>query len=748
MEKQKRHIFKKIVALFVCTFLIGIFACLMWFILSTSSAHLDRQKFVSSKNKMAFTICDANGNQIDDQMVLTDDYVKIEELPDHVKNAFIAVEDKRFYSHHGIDLKRMGGAVLKNLKNRKASEGASTITQQLIKNTHLSREKTLQRKMKEIKLALEAERIMSKDEILEEYLNTIYFGNGAYGIENASKTYFAKSAKELSINESAVLASVINAPRVYDPYASTSACEKRKNLVLSLMKSQEMISEDDYQKNAKSGIQTVQNGNKTSNLALKSVIGEVCDLLKVSENQLRNMKVSIYCDIDFSLQKSIQNILESGKYSVLGEKGFGASVGVIVVDNASKSVVSFAGVSTNNLSEKHQPGSLIKPLLVYAPAIESGQIYPESIVKDEPINIGGYAPTNANKTFLGDVSIKVAIEKSLNIPAVKTMSNLGVQKAKNFAEGLGITFDGKDQNLALALGGMTKGVSIKQLADAYSAFATNGNYCESTIVSKIVDSNGKILYENQKKLSKAMKDSTAYLMTDMLKGVVQNGTARRLKGFDFDVAAKTGTVGISSSSKNSDAYIACYTTSHTIVCFIRSNAKSGALPSSVNGSTYPASLAREILEILYSKNKPNDFAQPQSVILEDIDVRCLKDSKVLLASSSTPERYKKQALFDKNNLPEISQGIDAHTTLLHVYMEENKKPTLEFESKNGFEYQIVRKNRNSEKIIYLQNGNGEKLSYIDINAQSGEIYEYYVQSVAREHIEAKARSNSVKLFVS
>ena len=320
MEKQKRHIFKKIVALFVCTFLIGIFACLMWFILSTSSAHLDRQKFVSSKNKMAFTICDANGNQIDDQMVLTDDYVKIEELPDHVKNAFIAVEDKRFYSHHGIDLKRMGGAVLKNLKNRKASEGASTITQQLIKNTHLSREKTLQRKMKEIKLALEAERIMSKDEILEEYLNTIYFGNGAYGIENASKTYFAKSAKELSINESAVLASVINAPRVYDPYASTSACEKRKNLVLSLMKSQEMISEDDYQKNAKSGIQTVQNGNKTSNLALKSVIGEVCDLLKVSENQLRNMKVSIYCDIDFLSKKAFKTFLKVENIRCLEKK--------------------------------------------------------------------------------------------------------------------------------------------------------------------------------------------------------------------------------------------------------------------------------------------------------------------------------------------------------------------------------------------------------------------------------------------
>lgn len=741
---KKKHVFRKILlSFFGILIAVPIFAVFL-FAYETKDAKLDMSLFSSSKNAVAFSVCDEENNNVD-LAIFGDKQLDISTLPSHVKNAFIAVEDKRFYSHSGVDYKRMAGALLKNIKSRKFSEGASTITQQLIKNTHLSREKTVTRKMKEIKLAIKAEKVFSKDKILEEYLNTIYFGNGAYGIENASELYFSKPAKDLSIAESATLAGVINAPRIYDPISSQERCKERRNLVLKLMQNQNYISLEEYEKNAKTPINIVKNDIKTLKYAKKCIIQETCDALNVTENQLKNMHINIKCSIDFSLQKDIDNLLLNESVHVNGEDKSPASIGVFVVDNKTKNVVAVAGFGGMNFSSKRQPGSLIKPILVYAPALEKGQISPETILKDEPICIDGYSPSNASKTFMGNVSAKVALEKSLNIPAVKVLSNIGVPYAKNFASNIGIQFDEKDTNLALALGGMTNGVTLKQLADAYSTFATNGEFCKSSFVSEIVSDTGKVLYSAQKNKTRSMKTSTAFLISDMLKGTVKNGTARRLSGFNFDLSAKTGTVGVPSSHLNTDAYTACFTTDHTIICYYGANSKSGNLPSSVNGASYPANLTKEVLKILYQDSSPQSFIVPDDVVSADIDTRTLSSGKVTLANPSTQSRYKRTAYFDKNNLPPYSTELDAFVPTLQVEMEQNQKPTLLFEAKGGFTFTLIRSQGQKQQIVYEVVGNGKKIDFTDQSAKQNEIYEYQLYAVSNTIPLPKTKSNTIKL---
>lgn len=741
---KKKHVFRKILlSFFGILIAVPIFAVFL-FAYETKDAKLDMSLFSSSKNAVAFSVCDEENNNVD-LAIFGDKQLDISTLPSHVKNAFIAVEDKRFYSHSGVDYKRMAGALLKNIKSRKFSEGASTITQQLIKNTHLSREKTVTRKMKEIKLAIKAEKVFSKDKILEEYLNTIYFGNGAYGIENASELYFSKPAKDLSIAESATLAGVINAPRIYDPILNQERCKERRNLVLKLMQNQNYISFEEYEKNAKTPINIVKNDIKTLKYAKKCIIQETCDALNVTENQLKNMHINIKCSIDFSLQKDIDNLLLNESVHVNGENQSPASIGVFVVDNKTKNVVAVAGFGGMNFSSKRQPGSLIKPILVYAPALEKGQISPETILKDEPICIDGYSPSNASKTFMGNVSAKVALEKSLNIPAVKVLSNIGVPYAKNFASNIGIQFDEKDTNLALALGGMTNGVTLKQLADAYSTFATNGEFCKSSFVSEIVSDTGKVLYSAQKNKTQSMKTSTAFLISDMLKGTVKNGTARRLSGFNFDLSAKTGTVGVPSSHLNTDAYTACFTTDHTIICYYGANSKSGNLPSSVNGASYPANLTKEVLKILYQDSSPQSFIVPDDVVSADIDTRTLSSGKVTLANPSTQSRYKRTAYFDKNNLPPYSTELDAFVPTLQVEMEQNQKPTLLFEAKDGFTFMLIRSHGQKQQIVYEVVGDGKKIDFTDQSAKQNEIYEYQLYAVSNTIPLPKTKSNTIKL---
>ncbi|MBQ7466469.1 MAG: transglycosylase domain-containing protein, partial [Clostridia bacterium] len=328
MKKKISKILLKITAFALCTVLIFCASASLFFFSVTKDTHLDESKFARTQN-IAVNIYDTTNTPLDKSEFFSEKrYVTLNELPAFVPQAFIATEDRRFYSHHGIDLKRMASASLKNLKNKKFSQGASTITQQLIKNTHLSQEKTLTRKLKEIKLSFALEQKLSKDEILEEYLNSIYFGNGAYGIESASKKYFNKEAKDLTLGESAMLAGIIKAPTYYDPINKNEASEKRKKIVLTLMKNQGYITEEEYQKNANSHENIVKNTSKTPNLYKKQIISEICNNLKITENQLKNLKIDVKTSIDKSLDKKINNLINQDKYSLFGTDNYEVSSAV------------------------------------------------------------------------------------------------------------------------------------------------------------------------------------------------------------------------------------------------------------------------------------------------------------------------------------------------------------------------------------------------------------------------------------
>ncbi len=741
MTKKKKHIFLKL-----CLFSLGlvvVFALSMGFAFLnlTKSTKLDVAALTENYSHGQFIVTSADQKEMDTSSLFVSSEVKIAEVPNHVKNAFVAIEDKRFYTHHGIDLRRMASATIQNIKNRKFSQGASTISQQLIKNTHLSREKTLKRKAKEIKLSLELEKKFSKDEILEMYLNNIYFGNGCYGIEKASKFYFQKDVNELDLAEGATLAGIINAPSYYDPISHEERAQNRRNVVLKCMQKNGYITADDYGKNAKLPISIVKNSSKTANCSIKVVLSEAAKALNVNENQLKNMRVKIATTLD----SSIENILSSAIKVVdnIGEEKAPAAA-IMVVDNRTKKIVGMASNTRFNLlSLRRQPGSTIKPIIAYAPALDSGLVYPDSIIVDEPISIDGYSPSNYNGKFSGDVSLRVALEKSLNIPAVKLLSKVGVNNGKVFAEKLGLKFSTADQNLALALGGMTDGLTMQELADAYSVFASSGNFARSSLIESITTESGQVLYKSNVNQSKVINSDTCYLVTDMLKGAVKNGTARRLSSLDLPIAAKTGTVGIAGSSYNSDAYSVCYTTDYTIVSWI--GALDGQkLDKSINGASYPTIMSRQVLEGVYANSSPADFARPSDVVELPIDTRKLPLGKVELASDLTSTKFKRPSLFSTRHLPKVSEEV-AESVKLSVIMEDGQKPTLSFDTRTGGLYYLYRSELGKNNFKLLSEFAGEQnISFVDQSASSHEMYEYFVLS---KFGQSQAKSNVIKLKV-
>ena len=457
------------------------------------------------------------------------------------------------------------------------------------------------------------------------YLNSIYFGSGCYGLEKASNYYFNKNASDLSVGESAMLAGVIKAPTNYNPIKQNKNAEERKKIVLKLMLKNRVIDDTIYKKSAKTKENVVKTHQKQTNIYLNNILNEACSCLSVAKNKLKNMNLTIETSIDSGLQTKVEEFVNSDRFTPKNSLGNSPDAGVIVVDNKNKSIVSVASTSNIDLfKNKRQPGSLIKPLLVYASAFENRILYPESMIIDEPINIDGYKPSNANKKFSGLVSIRDSINKSLNIPAVKTLSRVGVERAKNFSKKLGLTFNKNDRNLALALGGMTDGLSLKQLADAYSTFATNGGYCKSGIIKKIVDKNGSVLYEKDNKLEQVMSVATSDIITDLLCGVTTEGTARRLNSLKYEVASKTGTVGLGNSTKNTDAYNVAYTKEFLVVSWIGSSGDDDYMDSFVNGSTYPTLLSKTVLNELYKNYNPEGFKKSENVVYKYIDLNSLK----------------------------------------------------------------------------------------------------------------------------
>lgn len=587
-------------------------------------------------------IVDVNGNVLDDALYGNDKiYTCIDDLNDYTLNAFIAIEDKRFYSHSGIDYKRIASAMWSNAVSGSFREGASTITQQLIKNTHLSNEKTIKRKIDEMRLARALERRYSKRRILENYFNILYFGSGIHGIGTASRVMFDKSASELTIAQSAVLASIINNPTKYSPYINPENLTKRKELVLSQMLDQGYIDENEYISALSEQITFQKN---KQNQFIDGVIKNACRVLNIGEKELFRDNRTLYTDYD-------PHIVKSAQKAVSETDGFSGYVRVLVLDNSTGGVVCDETNRSGYIDLRRSPASAIKPFLSYAPALENGMTS-LSQINDAPTDFDGYAPKNYKNIYRGYISLKDCLKYSSNIAAVKLVQDIGIDKCVNTAAAFGLPFENDDKNLAAALGGMSKGVTLSELANAYRTLANGGMYSDICYLRTIRSAReNTVEYTAPCDQTIAVHDDTAYLLTDMLTECAHSGTAKRLRNYRY-IAAKTGTNG--DKNGNRDCYCIAYTPRYTIAVWF--GADDELLDNSITG----AACCKIICKLCDDGAIPTDenFDMPDSVAYYDIDGEELNTShEVYLADPLLPQRYRKRVLLSKRFLP-IRKNID------------------------------------------------------------------------------------------
>lgn len=570
--------------------------------------------------------------------------IDIETLPQHVVNAFIAAEDARFYSHKGFDIIRICGAALNDLKANAYVEGASTITQQLVKLSHLSSEKELKRKLDEAILAYQLEHIYSKNEILELYLNYVYFGKGCYGIEAAARTYFGVPATKLTLAQSALLAGVLKSPSSYAPHLRPEASVGRRGVILDLMVNYEMISQAQCDAAKQEPLILADGGtNKKRGYYVDLSLTQACKLLNIEMYELLVGGFRIETMMDNRLQSICEAAFTNDAYFPVsnGESAQGA---MVIVDAQSGGVCALLGGRNNDnplafnraVSIRRQPGSAIKPVLVYAPALESGYTA-ATMLLDEQTVFDDYTPKNASGRYSGWVTMREAVTRSLNIPAVTVFSELGANRCKDFATQVGLTFHEHDTRLALALGGFTYGVSPYQLAGAYASFANYGVYQAPYIISRITDINGTVLYEHTHTPKQVMKKGNAFLLTSMLQSVVSDGTAKRLNDLNMSLAAKTGTVG--DSIGNRDIWLAAYNPEYAAVVWMGfdDSSKGQMLPVDSGGGTFPAEVLHEVFANIYQGRTAPTFTVPDDIVSVRLDSYSLNNSyQAVLANDLTP----------------------------------------------------------------------------------------------------------------
>lgn len=572
------------------------------------------------------------------------------ELSPHTVQAFLSIEDKTFYKHNGMNYKRVVGAMVNNVKAKRLKEGASTISQQLVKNTYLTNEKTFKRKYEEVMTTFKLEKQLSKEEILTLYLNTIFFGRGAYGISHASLVYFGKKANDLNLAESATLAAIIKAPNFYSKPENHAALLKRRNLVLSEIYKDERCSLEEYNKAKASELAFISAEKQTLDIAYKNaVLEEVSIKTGIPIKALGNKNLNIYTT--FSQEK--QDILnEAEQKEIKRNKRLAHFLNASVMLDTHGRVLAMTG-EHNQTHIMRQPASAAKPFMVYAPAFEKSIVNPLSLIEDSPIEIDGWKPANASGTYDGWVTVKDSLKRSLNTPTVRLYEKIGAKEVDEFSRKCGINLDNQEINNAISLGSFRRGMNVVELAGAYLPLASEGEFIKPYFVEKIELKTGGILYKNKSEKTQVFRTDTAFLVTDILKEATRSGTSKNIGNLGFDVAAKTGTQGSGINAQNTDIYSVAYTTENIVVSWVGSRdfKDRNTMPKEVNGATVTTNLNKKILENLYKEHKPKGFKIPPSVVELRIDKDELKKGKLLLASEYAPEENVTKSFFSVHNRP-------------------------------------------------------------------------------------------------
>ena len=585
--------------------------------------------------------------------------IDINKVPQNLQNAFIAAEDNRFYEHIGIDPIGIFRAIFANLTNRGIAQGGSTITQQLAKNAFLSQEQTLKRKIQEAMLALEIEHKYSKKEILEMYMNQIYFGQGAYGIQTAAKTYFNKDVNELTLTQCAMLAGLPKSPNYYSPFNNLNEAKKRKNVVLDQMVKYGYVSaaEAEDAKNQDLGLSKSHQSKEADEYA--SFIDYVSQQVakKYGDDAHYTAALKIYTTMDVDKQHAAVRAMRNLPNNYTDENGLTQPQAAIVsIDPKTGHILAMVGGrgqdSFNRASMAvRQPGSAFKPF-VYLTALQH-DMTPDTTMNDQPVTYGNWSPKNAGGSYSGTMTLSDALAHSVNTIAVQLADKVGTKNIIANAKKMGITtLDAKDDNLAMALGGLTKGVTPLEMASAYGTFANKGVHVKPTAIVKILDRDGNVLedastLEKEETKTRVMSEREAYEMTTMLEGVIDHGTGTAA-AIGRPAAGKTGT-----TDDNKDAWFVGYTPDIVTAVWIGDDTGSHSL-GEIYGGTIPAEIWKDYMSSATSDESGGDFSAPSGMERRK-ETTSSSSSSNSVRSDDREEPKKKSATTEKTTTKEKSK---------------------------------------------------------------------------------------------
>lgn len=563
------------------------------------------------------TIVDDSGEQLAELYSEDREVIEEEQIPDHVKEAFISIEDIRFYDHRGIDPRAIARALYRDILAGGIVEGGSTITQQLAKNAFLSSDQTFLRKTKEVLIAMGLEKKFSKDEVMGYYLNQIYFGHGAYGIQSASQQYFGKDASDLNVEEGAMLAAMVKGPSNYSPVDEPEEAKERRDTVIAIMEREGYISEEEKATAASASLPSGLQEQQTH----PEYYTYVDMLMKEAQEKYSIEPEEIYKG-GYTIQVPMNEEMQQASYSLMQEEAYypdgseDAESAFFMMNHNTGGVVAVQGgrdyerQGMNRAEVKRQPGSAFKPLAVYGPALESGDYEPYSTLKDEQLDYDGYSPKNNSGEYQGEVTMSEALEQSINTSAVWLYDKLERSSTNDFLEKTGIEPQG--DGLATALGGLENGVTPAQLTEAYTTFSNNGTKTEPYFITNIKDRNGNIIVEHETKEQEVMDPQNAWYMTRMLENVVENGTASA-GNTSYDLAGKTGTTSFEAVEGGArDAWFAGYTPQWTGTLWMgydqttEDNYLTG-------GSSHAVELFKSILNETPAGSSAVEFEKPEGV---------------------------------------------------------------------------------------------------------------------------------------
>lgn len=662
----------------------------------------DKNTFVPSRTSALY---DANGDLISEtQTTKKAEYVEYENIPSYFVTAMVSIEDKKFYKHNGIDYKAIVRAAKAIIQDGTISQGGSTITMQLARNIYLDTNKTWQRKVKEMFIATELEKRYSKNQIMEFYLNNIYFANGYYGIEAAAKGYFNCDINELDLSQVAFLCAIPNSPTYYDPLVNSDHTITRRNKILLNMYEDGKISEKMY--NEAVNEQIIMSVPQKEDVSVNNYVDTYayyCATRALMENEGFEFKYyfdtdeekqeyqtnydemysycqkelysggyKIYTSIDMEKQDLLQTTVDDALagFTDTNDEGVYKMQGAAVcIDNSTGQVVAivggrsqdFSGYTLNRAYQSHrQPGSSIKPLIVYTPALERGYTA-DSIVDDHQFEGG---PSNASDRYYGEVTLRFAVEQSLNTVAWQLYDELTPAVGLQYLKNMNFT-EIKDSDYidATALGGFTNGVSTLEMASAYRAIENNGYFKDPTCIVKIVDSDESVIYESDDVDTVIYDENASRMMTDILTGVMETGTGKNLKLTDMPCAGKTGT-----TNDLKDGWFCgftrYYTTSVWVGCDIPEQVKG------LNGSSYPGTIWKNYMETIHQGLTPMDFlpyAQLSDEFLQNQDTQNADDGQAeqddqnVDAVGQAPQDG--QAVDANGQVIQNNQGVDANGQL-------------------------------------------------------------------------------------